>query len=144
MTGVIQEKGFVEVGLDSEEEDFTILPPHMLIAEYLNIVKSCERETLKFELMTLCKHLSKNNIIVPIDFQPYGTTLYSEIFDRDIMFLSSAGVICEKHSSIKYEITERGKKLLEDRDGCYKNVPPNAIKALDKVLSSVGRRTKER
>lgn len=130
-------------GIGAVESEVVTLPSHMLIAEYLNIVKSCEREELKFELMTLCKHLSKSNIIVPIDFQPYGKTLYSEIFDRDIMFLSSAGVICEKHSSIKYEITERGEKLLEGRDACYKNVPPNAIKALDKVLAGVGSRPRE-
>lgn len=109
----------------------------MLIAEYLNRVQSCEREQLKVELSTLCEGLSKNNIVVPIDFQPYGETLYSEIFDRDILFLYSAGVIQEKRGSITYEITERGKKLLEKRELNYKNVPPSAIKTLDSLLADV-------
>lgn len=118
-------------------EEIITFPSHMLIAEYLNRVQSCEREQLKVELSTLCEGLSKNNIVVPIDFQPYGETLYSEIFDRDILFLYSAGVIQEKRGSITYEITERGKKLLEKRELNYKNVPPSAIKTLDSLLADV-------
>ncbi len=119
------------------DEESIVFPSHTLIAAYLNKVKSIEREELKVGLLKLSVELSKYNITVPLDFQPYGDTFYSEIFDRDVMFLSSAGIICEKRGSIIYEITERGENLFEKRDLIYKNVPPIAIEKVDSLLNGL-------
>ncbi len=124
-------------GMESGEKKVIIFPSHMLIAEYLNKVKSCEREQLKVGLKALCEKMFENNIVVPLDFEPYGEIFYSDIFDRDIMFLSSAGVLCEKPGSIIYEITEKGEKLLENRDANYKNVSLIALKTLDGLLADL-------
>lgn len=129
-------------GMDSGEREVIAFPSHMLIAEYLNKVKSCEREQMKVELIALCEGMFQNNIVVPLDFEPYGETFYSEIFDRDIMFLSSVGAIHEKKGSIVYEITPKGEKLLENRDTNYKNVPSVAIEALDRLLADLTCRQK--
>jgi len=114
-----------------------VFPSHALIAAYLNKIKSIERENLKNELMRLSMKLSDDNIIVPLDFQPYGDGLYSEIFDRDMMFLFSAGVIREKKGSIIYEITEKGEKLIKERDLIYKNIPPVAIEKVETLLANL-------
>ncbi len=127
----------VNKGMESGEKEVITFPSHMLIAEYLNKVKSREREQMKVELRALCERMSQNNIVVPFDFEPYGDTFYSEIFDRDIMFLSSAGLLREKKGSIIYEITERGEKLLESRDMNYKNVCSIALETLDGLLADL-------
>lgn len=130
-------KSCIEAEPVCEEEDFIVLPSHLVIAEYLNRVNSSEREHMKIDLITLCDKLSENNILSPMDFEPYGDTLYSEIFDREVMFLSSAGIIRETTGSIKYEITDKGKKLIENRDINYKNISPKVLKVLDGIVAEL-------
>jgi hypothetical protein len=113
----------------------TTFPSHMVIIEYLNKIQSREREKLKRDLLKLRSDLFKENIILPLDFQPYGKKLYSEGFNHDISYLNSAGGIKEKPGSIIYQITKRGKEMQKERSKQYENIPPEIIDTFDKTLS---------
>jgi len=113
------------------------LPSCMVIVDYLNKIDKREREAMKSDLLKLRNELYKNNIILPLDFGPYGEQLYSDKFNRDISFLNSAGMIEEKVGSIVYQITDRGRELDAERSEWYGNIPEDTIAIYDTILSNL-------
>ncbi|MFA4860873.1 hypothetical protein [Methanoregula sp.] len=113
------------------------LPSCMVIVDYLNKIDKREREAMKSDLLKLRNELFKNNIILPLDFGPYGEQLYSDKFNRDISFLNSAGMIEEKVGSIVYQITDRGRELDTERSEWYGNISETAIATYDEILSNL-------
>ncbi len=109
----------------------------MVIVDYLNKIDKREREAMKSDLLKLRNELYKNNIILPLDFGPYGEQLYSDKFNRDISFLNSAGMIEEKVGSIVYQITDRGRELDAERSEWYGNIPEDTIAIYDTILSNL-------
>lgn len=114
----------------------TELSPHVVIAEYIEKVKEVEREQLKRDIKKLCDHLSEKDIVVPINFIHYGDTLYSEVFDSELYFLISCGIVNEKKGSIIYEITQSGETLLGRSNNIW-NVPDELVKAVDDTLDEI-------
>ena len=82
------------------------------ILNHLKGVKQQERESLKRDLFNLRNKLYDEKIILPIDFTPYGKNLSSDVFNQDISFLVSIGLIEEKieNSMVLYKTTPRGDK----------------------------------
>ena len=111
----------------------TELSPHVVIAEYIERVKEVERERLKEGIKKLCDHLSEKDIVVPINFIHYGDTLYSEVFDSELYFLISCGIVNEKKGSIIYEITQSGEALLGRSNNIW-NVPDELMKIIDSAF----------
>jgi predicted transcriptional regulator len=113
------------------------LPSYMVIMDYLNKINQREREAMKSDLLKLRNELYKKNIILPLDFEPYGEQLYSDKFNRDISFLNSAGMIEEKVGSIIYQITDLGRELERERSEWYENISDDTIATFDDILSDL-------
>ena len=114
-----------------------IFPTDMVVAEYLKIVNSSEREQLKSDLVNLTSALHKHNIVVPFSFQPYLNTYSSETLDRDLSFLYSSGIISKKDGSIIYEITENGKEILKNKEQYFEGIPPEALSLFEHTLDDL-------
>jgi len=131
----------VEINRDDGEksENWLKLDSYVLLLRYLSKcgeVKE-EREKLKSNLKTLCGELAKRQIIVPMDFEPFGDTIYSETLDRELLFFESSGLIVERSGSIIYQLTERGVKLSNDDKVISRGVPPHILEALDELIDNL-------
>lgn len=109
----------------------------ILVHRYLIKFEKEERENLKSNLKILCGELVEQDIIVPIDFDQVGDSLYSETLDRELLFFESAGVIEEIEGSIIYKITDKGMKLSNENSGLYKDIPPTIIKNIDDLIDTM-------
>jgi hypothetical protein len=125
---------------DGEEiEKWLKLDSYVLLLRYLSKcgdVKE-EREKLKFNLKTLCGKLAERQIIVPMDFEPFGDVIYSETLDRELLFFESSGLIEEHKGSIIYKLTERGVKLSNDDKVISRGVPLSILETLDELIDNL-------
>ena len=115
------------------------IPTETLLLKYLlyckQIGKTVEREDLKKDMQQLCGRLASKKIYMFIDFTPSGDTLYSKTLDADIWSCQSAGFIIQKSDQIVYEITDSGKKQIENtKSAFYENARQEDIIQLDKIL----------
>ncbi|MFZ3384409.1 MAG: hypothetical protein WA144_10840 [Candidatus Methanoperedens sp.] len=122
-----------------KSENWLKLDSYVLLLRYLSKcgdVKE-EREKLKSNLKILCGELAERQIIVPMDFEPFGDTIYSETLDRELLFFESSGLIVERPGSIIYQLTERGVKLSNDDRVISRGVPPDVLEALDELIDNL-------
>ncbi|NJD04550.1 MAG: hypothetical protein FIA99_18590 [Ruminiclostridium sp.] len=136
-------KGNIKVEINRDDggqsENWLKLDSYVLLIRYLSKcgdVKE-EREKLKSNLKTLCGELAERQIIVPMDFEPFGDTIYSETLDRELLFFESSGLIVERSGSIIYQLTERGVKLSNDDKVISRGVPPKILEALDELIDNL-------
>lgn len=111
-----------------------IISPDFAIAKYLQKEKACERESLKEKMSALGGELFGKNIIIPFGFTPYGKTLYSETFNREISFLQSCGIIKENHigNCLVYSITPEAEDMLSTE-----KISEKAMKELSRAVNAV-------
>lgn len=113
------------------------LDSYILLLRYLRKYKEEEREKLKYNMKILCGELAERQIIVPIDFEPFGDTIYSETLDRELLFSKSAGFIEERKGSIIYKITDRGLKLSDDTSVLSSGVKTSTLEILDELIEAL-------
>ncbi len=122
---------------EGQNENWLKLDSYILLLRYLRKFGEEEREKLKCNLKTLCGELAERQIIVPMDFEPFGDAIYSETLDRELLFFESAGLIEERKGSIIYKITERGIKLSDDATVISRGVTPNILETLDELINAL-------
>ncbi|NJD77370.1 MAG: hypothetical protein FIB08_09795 [Candidatus Methanoperedens sp.] len=129
----------VELNIEEQEqnEKWLKLDSYILLLRYLRKFGEEEREKLKCNLKNLCGELADRQIIVPMDFEPFGDTIYSETLDRELLFFKSAGLIEERKGSIIYKITDRGIRLSDDISVISRGVPPNILETLDELINAL-------
>jgi len=133
--------GYIGAELNREEEEqnenWLNLDSYVLLLRYLRKFGEEERERLKRNIKTLCGELAERQIIVPMDFEPFGDAIYSETLDRELLFFESAGLIEERKGSIIYKITDRGIKLSDDVTVISRGVPLNILETLDELIDKL-------
>ncbi|MBU4501329.1 MAG: hypothetical protein KKA79_01960 [Nanoarchaeota archaeon] len=118
-----------------KKKKYEIVPSDTLLLKYLERKLKVSREDMKKDILLLCEKLSEKNIFAPIDFSVSGDELYSNTLNEDIGFCMSAGLIEERKGSVIYQITDRGKKKINDRNGAfYGGVNTGAIEVLEGIL----------
>ncbi|MCZ7385037.1 MAG: hypothetical protein O8C63_09865 [Candidatus Methanoperedens sp.] len=133
--------GYIGAELNRKEEEqnenWLNLDSYELLLRYLRKFGEEEREKLKCNLKTLCCELAERQIIVPMDFEPFGDVIYSETLDRELLFFQSSGLIKERLGSIIYKITERGIKLSDDATVISRGVPSHILETLDELIDKL-------
>ncbi len=133
--------GNIGAELNREEQELTEnwlnMDSYILLLRYLRKFEQVEREKLKCNLKTLCGELADRQIIVPMDFEPFGDAIYSETLDRELLFFKSAGLIEEHKGSIIYKITDRGKRLGDDTSVISRGVTPRILETLDELINAL-------
>lgn len=125
----------VELNRGEEEQKWQNLDSYVFLLRYFRKNREEEREKLKCNLRALCGELAERQIIVPMDFEPFGDAIYSETLDRELMFFESAGLIKERKGSIIYTITDRGRKLSENASVISnRGVPIDILETLDELI----------
>lgn len=104
------------------------------IARYLQKARSCERENLKGMMMALASELRKRDILVPMGFQPYGKSLYSESFNRDMGFLESCGIVREQDigGNLVYVFSDK-----DDLISRFPDISENANSEMDRAIEFI-------
>lgn len=97
-----------------------------------------DHNRLKNDLQTICLELFKKEILVPVDFKPFGNDVYSEQLDEDVLWHHSIGLIMIKRGSIIYEITPAGKEEIKNReDSVYFTMPESVFEQMKKSIGEV-------
>ncbi len=118
-------------------ENWLNMDSDILLLRYLRKFGQEEREKLKSNLKALCGDLADRQIIVPMDFEPFGDVIYSETLDRELLFFKSSGLIEERKGSIIYEITDRGIRLGDDTSVISRGVTPSILETLDELINAL-------
>ena len=114
---------------------YEMLPSETLLLKYFGQTLKVTREDMKKDIFLLCEKLSEKNIFTSIDFSVSGDELYSNTLNENIGFCISAGLLEERKGSVLYQITDRGKKKIGDRDSFfYEGVSAEVVKVLDEIL----------
>ena len=114
-----------------------ILPSEIAIVRYLNKIGIKERTQLLKDLICISNNLYNiHNILIPFDLGVYNygadVRYSSESFERDLSFLISAGIISQSEGSIKYDITDYGRSIINEK--YFNNTPEDILLKLDEEV----------
>ncbi len=96
-----------------------------------------EHTKLKNDIERICSSLFEDDILIPIDFKPFGKDIYSEQLDEDILWHHSIGLIEIRRGSIIYKITAEGKKELKNPKSVYLADQQKVLKKIEESIEKV-------